>query len=218
MLAGMKRSVRWVIALVSACWLSLGCDDNDQAPPAGSSGAAGDNAGMGGAGSAGGAAANLPPCDGGVCPPRLIAPGVCELGPVSAGCEFARCPALADALEDGRIGLPTVVVSAACQAADGRALISVATDWSGVVGGSHVYDATTGELLSVELNSDETNYCDRRAGRGVYGEYFESCIYPALYPRIRQSIPASCGDTPPAGSTKTPEECVFVLDAADAGP
>ena len=84
----------------------------------------------------------------------------------------------------------------------------MATDWSGVVGRSHVYDTTPGELLSVELSNDESNYCGGRAARAFYGEYFESCTHSALYPRISDGtwIPDSCATySSSAIGAKTPD-------------
>jgi hypothetical protein len=155
--------------------------------------------GAGDAGDAGDAGGPLPPLD-----------GRCVEGTLADFCVNDRCPSRQDALARLRADGAAFVVQRPCRGEDGTAFVSVGSSFL-TNSGTYIYDAQSGELVSVYVLVDVYELCDERATDAFYGPVIPDCMFDGPV-----SVPSICYDyggtnvTDAGLGRPTPDECVFV--------
>jgi hypothetical protein len=137
----------------------------------------------------------------------------CELGPLEQACGGLGCPALENAVEWSSSQPTTYVLQRPCEGEGGTQLISVSTS-TGTFQRALVYDAASGELVSVQQISDVDEYCNELTEIGYFGAYFAACDNDSS--QVPEPLPDECWNHLPLNETDAglPGACVFILDGA----
>jgi hypothetical protein len=103
----------------------------------------------------------------------------------------------------------SLVVQRPCQSETGGDLISVGYSFLNNAG-VRIYDAQSGELVSVYLLDDVADHCDNRAADAFYGDLLPDCMFesPGDIPSICYEYRGASADG--GLGQPTPDECVFV--------